>query len=73
VLPSGKKAGIMVMSGPENPPTRWHNLLSIAMINPCIVAADSVQIEKGKTLSLKYRLIVHDGPRPEAFSPLTRK
>ena len=73
LLPSGKKAGIMVMSGPENPPTRWHNLLSIAMINPCIVAADSVQIEKGKTLSLKYRLIVHDGPRPEAFSPLSRK
>lgn len=72
-LDSGTTAGIAVMSYPDNPPTRWHNLLSIAMINPCIVATGSVPIKKGESLSLKYRLIVHDGPRPKSFPPLSGK
>lgn len=70
-LDAGPIAGITVISHPKNPPTKWHNLLSIAMINPCIVAENSVKVEKGASLFLQYRLIVHDGPRPNALLPVS--
>jgi hypothetical protein len=33
-------------------------------VNPCIVAAEPLKVNKGKTLYLRYRLVVHDGPAP---------
>ncbi len=64
-LDDGKTAGIAVMDHPKNPPTKWHNSLSLAMINPCIVANGPQRVKKGETLSLRYRLVVHDGRTPE--------
>jgi len=63
-LESGKTVGIAVLNHPENPPSTWHNLHPIAMVNPCIVAPGPVAIKKGDTLTLRYRLGVHDGPAP---------
>ena len=71
-LDNGPTAGIAVVNPSSNPPTRWHNLTSIAMINPCIVAEGPVKITKDKTLKLEYRLIVHDGQRPDDVLRLGR-
>ncbi len=64
-LESGKTVGIAVLDHPNNPPSTWHNLHPIAMVNPCIVAPGPVTIKKGQTLTLRYRLVVHDGPPPQ--------
>jgi hypothetical protein len=63
-LEGGKTIGIGVVNHPDNPPTTWHNLRPIAMINPCIVSAGKVTVKKGETLTLRYGLAVHDGPTP---------
>jgi hypothetical protein len=63
-LNSGKTVGIAVLDHPANPPTLWHNLATISMLNPCIVAPSPVNVGKGQTLNLRYRLVVHDGPTP---------
>jgi len=63
-LNSGKTVGVAVLDHPDNPPTTWHNLAPIAMVNPCIVAPGPVTLKKGEPLRLRYRLVVHDGPTP---------
>jgi hypothetical protein len=63
-LNSVKTVGVAVLDHPANPPTTWHNLAPIAMVNPCVVAPGPVKINKGQTLQLRYRLVVHDGPTP---------
>ncbi len=73
-LDSGKTVGLAVLDHPANPPTTWHNLAPIAMVNPCIVAPGPVKINKGQTLQLRYRLVVHDGPTPvELLKKLTNE
>ncbi len=57
-----EKIGVTVVDHPNNPPTTWHNLKGISMINPCIVAPAAVSFTKDKPLVLRYRLVVHDGP-----------
>lgn len=63
-LENGKRIGIAVVDHPENPPTRWHNVKAISMINPCIAALGPFKMPAGKAVTLRYRLIVHDGPTP---------
>ncbi len=63
-LSNGKTIGVGVLDHPDNPPSTWHNLAPIAMINPCIVAPGPVNLKEGKPLHLRYRVIVHDGPTP---------
>ena len=60
-----KTVGVAVLDHPGNPPTMWHNLGPIAMVNPCIVAKGPVTIKQGEPLRLRYRLVVHDGPTPK--------
>ncbi|MDP2897398.1 MAG: PmoA family protein [bacterium] len=62
-LDSGKTVGIAVLDHPSNPPTTWHNLAPIAMVNPCIVAPGSVKLTRDTPLRLRYRLVIHDGPK----------
>jgi hypothetical protein len=64
-LGGGKTVGIAVLDHPDNPPTTWHNVAPIAMVNPCIVAPGPVTLKKQRPLRLRYRLVVHDGPPPE--------
>ena len=63
-LNNGQTVGVGVIDHPDNPPATWHNPRYVWMVNPCIVAAGPVQVDKGKTLQLRYRLVVHDGPTP---------
>lgn len=63
-LDGGKTIGAAVVDHPGNPPSTWHNLKPIAMINPCIVAPGPVTLKAGQLLRLRYRLVTHDGPAP---------
>jgi hypothetical protein len=63
-LDGGKTIGAAVVDHPGNPPSTWHNLKPIAMVNPCIVAPGPVTLKAGVPLRLRYRLITHDGPAP---------
>jgi len=73
-LSGGKKIGIAIMDHPGNPPTAWHNLGPIAMLNPCIVAKGPVTLKQDQPLRLRYRLVVHDGPAPrELLAELTKQ
>lgn len=63
-LANGKKVGIAVLNHPSNPPTKWHNIAGIGMINPCIVAPGEVMLRPSAPLKLRYALLVHDGPAP---------
>ncbi len=63
-LADGKTVGIAVLDHPENPPSGWHNVAGLAMINPCITAPGPITLTKGKPLVLRYRLVAHDGPAP---------
>lgn len=63
-LADGSTVGMAVLDHPKNPPSGWHNLASLAMINPCITAAAPVKLEKDEPFVLRYRLVAHDGPAP---------
>ncbi len=63
-LEEGKTVGVAVIDHKDNPPSTWHNLKPIAMVNPCIVAPGEVKLAAGKPLRLRYRVVVHDGPPP---------
>jgi hypothetical protein len=63
-IENGRTIGVGTIDHPDNPPSTWHNPRYVWMVNPCIVAAEPVQAEKGNTLRLRYRLVVHDGPTP---------
>jgi hypothetical protein len=61
---SGKIAGAAVMDHPQNPPTLWHISRSLWMLNPCIVAPGPRIIQPDAPLTLRYRVVTHDGPPP---------
>lgn len=54
--------GVTVMDHPNNPPSTWHVVRSIHMLNPCIVAEGPHTIHFGEPLYLRYRVVAHDGP-----------
>ena len=60
----GKTGGVAVINHPANPPTLWHNHRDVRMLNPCIVAPASLKLQKGKTLTLRYRVLAFDGAVP---------
>jgi hypothetical protein len=63
-LDGGKTAGVAVISHPSNPPTKWHNLVGIGMINPCHLMDGDLTLTPGRPLILRYALLAHDGPAP---------
>jgi len=60
----GKTLGAAVIDHPKNPPTLWHNSRSLWMLNPSITAVGPVIIRPESPLTLRYRVVVHDGPPP---------
>ncbi len=62
----GDRAGVAVLNHPANPPTLWHNITGIGMINPCIHAPSPVELKKGDPLVLRYRIATFDGAVPTA-------
>ncbi len=63
-LADGASVGAAVIDHPGNPPSLWHNMRGIGMLNPCIVAPDSVVLKAGKPLVLRYRVVAYDGGAP---------
>ena len=60
----GKTLGAAVIDHPKNPPTAWHNSRSLWMLNPAITPFGPVVIRPESPLTLRYRVVVHDGPPP---------
>jgi hypothetical protein len=61
---SGKTLGAAVIDHPRNPPTTWHNSTHLWMLNPTITGAGSQTIKGGTTMTLRYRVVTHDGAPP---------
>jgi hypothetical protein len=66
-LKSGKTVGAAVIDHPKNPPTTWHNSSRLWMLNPVIVGGGPMTIRQGETLTLRYRVVVHDNATPTAL------
>ena len=58
---AGKTAGYAVVNHPSNPKTRWWNPPSTGNINPSIVTYGDCKIPHDQPLTLKYRVVAHDG------------
>ena len=64
---SGKTAGFAVIDHADNPYTTWHNSSKLWMLNPVITASGPITIFRGQTMTLRYRVVVHDGDTPTAL------
>lgn len=60
--PDGKEATVAVANRKTNPPTTWHVVSGIGLINPAITAPGPVTLVPGKPLVLRYRVLAFDGP-----------
>jgi type 1 glutamine amidotransferase len=64
-LVGGQPAGIAVCDHPDNPraPTPWYVIRSAEMsfFTPAILCYEPMTLEAGRTLALRYRVIVHSG------------
>jgi hypothetical protein len=65
-LANGKTIGAAVLDHPSNPPSTWHQSRGLWMLNPNIAALGPVTIRVGTPLTVRYRVVVHDGPTPTA-------
>jgi hypothetical protein len=61
---TGKLIGATVINSPSNPPTWWHNATYLWMLNPAITSMNAYTIPANTTLTLRYRVITHDGAPP---------
>jgi len=60
---SGKEAGVAIFDHPSNlrHPTPWYIAKGMPYFSPAILYNKSYLLAKGKTLTLKYRVLVHPG------------
>jgi hypothetical protein len=65
-LTNGKTVGAAVLDHPSNPTSLWHQSRGLWMLNPSITALGDVLIRPNAPLTLKYRVVAHDGPTPTA-------
>ena len=63
-LANGRTVGAAVIDHPANPPSSWHNSRTLWMLNPVISALQSITIRPDAPLTLRYRVVVHDGATP---------
>jgi hypothetical protein len=66
-LTNGKTVGAVVVDHPSNPPTSWHGSRGLWMLNPNIAAVGPYTIKTDTPLTLRYRVVVHDGETPSAL------
>lgn len=66
-LANGKTVGAAVLDHPSNPPTTWHGSRGLWMLNPNIAAVGPYTIKTETPLTLRYRVVVHDGDTPTAL------
>lgn len=60
--PDGKQATVAVVGRSTNPPSTWHVVSDIGLLNPCITAPGAVRIRPDQPLALRYRVMAFDGP-----------
>ncbi len=60
--PGAAEATVAVANHSRNPPTTWHVVPSIGLINPCITGAGPVTIPVRRPLVLRYQVMAFDGP-----------
>ncbi len=65
-LTNGKTVGAAVLDHPSNPPSTWHQSRGLWMLNPNIAAIAPFMIRANAPLTLRYRVVVHDGVTPTA-------
>ena len=63
-LSNGKTVGAAVLDHPSNPPTTWHGSRGLWMLNPNMAAVGPYTIKTETPLTLRYRVVVHDGATP---------
>ena len=63
-LESGKTIATALIDHPANPKGTWHYTKQISFLNPCISALGPVSTGAGKALTLRYRVLTHDGEFP---------
>ena len=66
-LSNGKTVGAAVLDHPSNPPTTWHGSRGLWMLNPNMAAVGPYTIKPDAPLTLRYRVVVHDGATPAAL------
>jgi hypothetical protein len=66
-LANGRTVGAAVLDHPSNPPTTWHQSRGLWMLNPNIAAVGPFTVKKDVPLTLRYRVVVHDGDTPTAL------
>jgi Methane oxygenase PmoA len=64
VFDLGKVVGAAVINHPDNGATAWHLVNNLFMLNPVTVFAQPEVIKAGTSRTLRYRVVVHDGPSP---------
>ncbi len=73
-LPDGKVAGAAVIDHPKNPPTLWHVVKGIGMLNPSVTAPAALTLRAKEPLVLRYRVVATDGPLSlDAMSALVKE
>ena len=62
----GKVYGITIIDHPENPrhPTTWwtRNLKDFCLLHPSPCYQEPFEVPQGEPLTLRYRLVLHEGP-----------
>jgi hypothetical protein len=62
--PDGKVVASALVDHPSNPPSVWHGVRMLSLLNPCIAARAPVNVKAKKTLTLRYRAVTQDGKFP---------
>ncbi|MGE3313356.1 MAG: DUF6807 family protein [Limisphaerales bacterium] len=67
----GKQSTVVVIGRKTHPPTNWHVVPGIGLINPSITGPGAVEITPERPLVLRYRVMAFDGaPRPAVIAKL---
>jgi Methane oxygenase PmoA len=70
----GKTVGAAVIDHPLNPVSMWHNARYLWMLAPSITALGPLTITPDAPLTLRYRVVVHDGaPQTDALQKLAEE
>ena len=62
--PSGKEAGVAILDHPSNMrhPSPWYLAVGMPYYSPAVIFNEPFTLKKGRSFTLKYRVLVHPGP-----------
>lgn len=67
----GKQSTVVVVGRHNHPPTTWHVVPGIGLINPSLTGPAALDLVPGKPLVLRYRVMAFDGaPKPAVIARL---